>query len=120
MHSIKNNRFKSFGSIASVQAALNNVMDEQLASASEKARRPGYWHDVPALERRAVERVRQGLSEMDDTQNVEQFVLEAHRRLELIATELRNDSDDADGYGLGTVYAIQRVLLNTQLRSTDR
>ncbi|MFN7692641.1 MAG: hypothetical protein ACK5O3_01180 [Burkholderiales bacterium] len=105
-----------FASKDEVARTLLQAIDHELDAAHRKLAEPWYWRGVGALERQAAMQARSCV----------QAVLASHQRRFLVTsnglaqrchaellklTEFwRANPDDEDGYGLGTLHAIRRVL----------
>lgn len=98
---------------ADVTAARNVLADEQVRQrigAEQKNADPGHWGNVGEIEIAALRQTESLLAGLADETDATRFVAAAHQALVDLATRFRNDDWDADGFGLGTVLAIQRVL----------
>ena len=101
---------RHFNSTVDVIAALQDEIRKQLDGAKEKTVNAWYWGMVGTIETGAANASQRIIDNLDAQIPVEEFVLKAYVELTELADRYRNDPTDEDGYGLGTVYAVQRVL----------
>jgi len=101
---------RRFNSTADVIAALQEEIRKQLDGAQTKIDKAWYWGMVGTVEASAAHAAQRTIDTLDQQLPVEEFISKAYAALTELACRFRNDPTDEDGYGLGTVYDVQRVL----------
>lgn len=94
-----------------VRAVLAEAISQQRVAARAKLTDVAHWQGVGEIELAAAAAAESavGACAIADGDAVK-FAKACHDTLNALAQAFRDDESDADGYGLGTVYAIQRVL----------
>lgn len=103
-------RLRSFAGVQGVRDVLAAEINRQRTIAEHKLANSGHWENVGEIELVALQQTENCLTGLADETDAAQFVTAAHRALDDLAIRFRNDDWDADGFGLGTVLAIKRVL----------
>lgn len=107
-------RLRDFASILEASEALNTEIDRQIEEARKKQDKRSHWGLVGDIESQAAQAAHSIVNIMPDGVALQTYVEQCHAKLLALADQYRQDDNDADGYGLGTVHAIARVLVATQ------
>lgn len=103
-------RLRNFAGAQGARDTLAAEINRQRIGAEQKNADPGHWGNVGEIELAALRQTENLLAGLADETDAARFVAAAHQALEYLAIRFRNDDWDVDGFGLGTVLAIKRVL----------
>lgn len=103
-------RMRIFSAVSEVQNALTAVIEAEAAGARLKQANRGHWHNIGDIELSAIRQAQVLIDGIGVGFDVEAYVQAVYGALDGLAGRYRTDDTDADGYGLGTVHAIKRVL----------
>jgi hypothetical protein len=109
-------KLRRFASKQEVARVLTQAVDDELDAASRKLAQTWHWGAVGAIERQAATQARSCVQAALAAQQHRFFVTSAgltrrcHSALLNLTEVWCANPDDEDGYGLGTLHAIRRVL----------
>jgi len=92
-------------------SVLADALDRQRRDAREKLANRPYWSNTGSVEIEVLNEIEAIIARTsEECSNADAFVVACHEGLATLCDRLRSTAFDADGYGLGTVYAVQRAL----------
>jgi hypothetical protein len=103
-------RLKEFASVANARKALDSQIKRQTIGARRKLRDPSHWGPVGQIELAAINQSLALIKAIPTSTKPSDFSLKAYEILDSLASSFRSNNYDVDGYGLGTIQEIKRVL----------
>lgn len=101
---------RSFDSSIDAKRVLQAALLLQKQSALAKQLRRAHWGVVGDIELAAIDTASACIAAVSENLPPDVFVAVCAGQLDDLIVVYRNDSSDPDGYGLGTLYVIKRVL----------